>query len=390
MLYTNKNNVYIYTFLFLLFLATSSFLISCKDNRNHQPSKSNLRTLKKTVLIEIGKNSENNPNAELGRISDAYADYKGNLWVGDIMAMSVKVFDVNGNLIKELGERAESPKDFFDITSIFGMHDDQIGVYDKHNSKVNIYDGFFNLINSVKVLWGGNSAHLQKINNGYLLNVFDDSGFIYFTGKNDWMKEVKSFRPLGSLDDIGYNGIDINIRYFDLVGNKVNISILDDKVSISPRILQKGIVTYKIKDTDYQKTKTIYGLKYQNENIRFNMGNKAVLGSFHESISLNGQKMFIKYFNESKGLFYLSNGDLAHFTFIQINTTRDLGIELYQKGTDVPKYYIIQKFPLLPEGKIGVSDLLPLAKDKEDNFYFKKEGRFESIQKIKFTFESNN
>jgi len=144
-------------FLFLITLMS----ISCSSDKMDSPLKDLVETdideiLKLEKIVKLSSSEE-------GLISFPF-DFtiNGDLLIVASRGIGIKIFDLEGNFLREIGNIGEGPGEFSSISAIFNIDMMTFGIFDPSNSRITIFDLNGNLLKS-KILPNENYFGIRHI-----------------------------------------------------------------------------------------------------------------------------------------------------------------------------------------------------------------------------------
>jgi hypothetical protein len=156
--------------------------ISCQSATNKQYiSEDSLKQIPIKEVLVIGKKQTNSASIRkemLGMPVKVRSDNIGNVYIADMMSMSIKVFSNTGLFIREIGKRGKAPCEFSDISAMtIDQQSNNLIVVDHFNARLSVFSNLGNILSThtidySKVMW---PRDIQVIDSNYLINSYNET-----------------------------------------------------------------------------------------------------------------------------------------------------------------------------------------------------------------------
>ncbi len=314
----------------------------------------------------------------LGAPRGVRTDHAGRIYVADVLAMGVKLFDSEGRYLRTIGDRGRETGQFLGINAMHVDSSNELLVIDGTNQRITRFGEDDRVVasrslDSDVLLWPREIKELaprqyllsyklpdEKRREGRrnLFHVFDES----FSKPSVSFGNIKDYGD--SRDPVVNTLSQVNPGSFTLTA--------DGAVLYAPFLYRGRIHRYEADRRGWSKTESFRGYvqnpepfvrvdpyQYDAKTLNFN------------STSSKG-KLAANFNNESRGLFVLERGDIVHFTFISIDDRRVFGVELFDARGNLQGYGEIAS--VARPGETGVNLALYAEwKDDQDRFYLRDE-----------------
>lgn len=282
--------------------------------------------------IQIGEVEGEQPYL-FAYLVDVTSDAEGNIYVVDVSSFVVRKFDKAGRFIMEVGRQGEGPGEFKRINNVFVNADNELLVFDPDAGRITVFDGAGDYVKTFSGFMEGHVYHpggiFQTEDGGYLFfSKMKDSINLFHLFEAEW-KKIQSFGP--------YAFIDKDQEAFETrqLGTKPGRGYLqpDGALLYTKHFYDHQIFLYEgatLKKVI--KRKTEQGPPYEVEVMHdrekaLDMRRRGEIDfrSFGPGASYMG-----RVYRETKGVFRLNNGHIAHFISERVSKeTWVFGVELY-------------------------------------------------------------
>ena len=130
---------------------------------------SDLRTVEE---VRIGDREEE--EYLFGRIAAVAVTDNGNIWVGDDSVPIIRLYDAQGEYIRDVGAAGEGPGEYNRIMGLKRMVDDSVWLFDPRNRRISVFDPDGNFVVAHPVDSGTHSSdafHVDGRGNAYVLTM---------------------------------------------------------------------------------------------------------------------------------------------------------------------------------------------------------------------------
>jgi hypothetical protein len=268
-----------------------------------------------------------------GFISDVTVNRKGDIYVADRKLNEIRKFNKDGKYLLTIGRKGQGPGEFQSATiASVNIHDDLI-VFDNMLGRVSIFSDTGDLKETTKKLMAGSWIEPSKI-------FFSDGEYVFFGKLNNSFKLFHEFGQDWSLKDssIDYEFIDNKEFEEQNLGFNPGNCLFQDNGDIfyTKYFYDNRIFIYKnqeltkiiSRDSDIKKPYEI--LVFHDVNKALNLQRDKKYQEYDFRSFGQGIAFFGKSFQNSLGLFRLSNGHIANFLSLRKSKDiREYGVELY-------------------------------------------------------------
>jgi len=275
-------------------------------------------------------------------ISDVAVNSKGDIYVADRKLNEVRKFNKEGKYLSTLGRRGQGPGEFQSIYIVsVNTHDDVI-VFDNMLGRVSIFSDNGEHKETTKKLMGGSWIAPSRIfafdGRSVFFGKMGDSLKLFHEFDQDWdIKE--SYIDYEPIDNREFEEHSLNFRSGNCLFQD-NGDILYTKYYYDNQIFiyrNKELVKKISREPDIKKPYEILVFHDVNKALNLQRDPKYQEYDFHSFGQ--GIAFFGKSFQNSLGLFQLSDGHIANF--LRIRRSKDLwefGVELYDTEGKFLKY----------------------------------------------------
>jgi len=267
-------------------------------------------------------------------ISDITVNSKGDIYVADRQLNEVRKFNKNGEHLLTLGRKGQGPGEFQSVNIISVNSHDELIAFDNMLQRVSIFSDNGEHIETTKKLMGSSWIEPSKIfvtNNNYVVfGKLSNSLKLFHELEQDWdIRE--SYIDYKFIDNKEFEEIWL---FFNPPGNcffQNNGDILYTKYFYNNQILickNKKLVKIISRESDIKKPYEI--LVFHDVNKAVNMQSDQKYQDYESKLFGRGIAFFGKSFQNSLGIFQLSDGHIVNFLSIRKSKDiRDFGVELY-------------------------------------------------------------
>ena len=296
-----------------------------------------------TIIKERQIGESDGPEEFLfGFISDVAVNRKGDIYVADRKLNEIRKFNKEGKHLLTIGRKGQGPGEFQSPTIVaVNSHDDLI-VFDNMLGRVSIFSDNGDLKETTKKLMAGSWIDPAKI-------FFSDGKVVFFGKLNNSLKLFHEFDQDWSLKDssIDYEFIDNKEFEEHFLGFNPGNCLFQDNGDIfyTKYFYDNRIFIYRNReltkiinrDSDVKRPYEILVFHDPNKAVNLQRDQKYQEYDFRSF----GQEMafFGKSFQNSLGIFQLSNGHVVNFLSLRKSKDiREYGLELYDSEGKLLSY----------------------------------------------------
>lgn len=277
-----------------------------------------------------------------GYISDVAVNRKGEIYVADRKLNEIRKFSKDGKYLLTIGRKGQGPGEFQSVTVVsVNIHDDLI-VFDNMLGRISIFSDPGELKETTKKLMTGSWIAPSKI-------FFSNGKYVFFGKLNNSLKLFHEFGQDWSIKDssIDYEFIDNKEFEEDSLGFNPGNCLFQDNGDIfytkyyyDNRIFiyrNRELVKIISRDSDIKKPYEI--LVFHDVNKALNMQSDQKYQEYDFRSFGQGIAFFGKSFQNSLGLYQLSNGHVVNFLSLRKSKDiREYGVELYDSEGKLLSY----------------------------------------------------
>ncbi len=115
-----------------------------------------------TEEVRIGR-SDGAMEYLLGRVSEVMVTASGLIWVADGSVPVIRVFDTDGNYVRDVGREGEGPGEYQRIGGMQAAPGDRVAVYDPRSFKINLYEADGEFVEAHSVMIGANGTRVFQV-----------------------------------------------------------------------------------------------------------------------------------------------------------------------------------------------------------------------------------
>jgi len=290
-----------------------------------------------SVLI-IGDDENAPPETLLGRPKDVRTDSRGTIYVSDLLAGGVKVFNAAGDYVRTIGQRGQGPGEFTELTHIYVDDEDYLLVTDMQNARISKYSPEGELVTSFRIDYDvmrrprfmGQLSKSRYV----LMYRFQNGGIDYVAHLFDsrFNERQASFIPLVDIESSMEEFVDLSLDF-----DPGRFAVVDsNSVLYVPSIYRGKINRYSRRDGKWLLSEELPGYSAIQEPLRILKGPDFPRMAY--VISARGTQFAGFINNESLGLYILKNQQIVHFTRTWKGNRREFGVELFDPKGDLLGY----------------------------------------------------
>jgi len=320
--------------LFTLFLAFASFLFALYEYSSGQ--------IKPDIQFKQIGQITGNQNHFLGAPVDIKV-IDGQIFIGDLMDLKIKVFSIDGEFIREMAGRGRGPGELLHITSMWTSYDGKhINVADYLNRKVVTYSREGSLVKermiNTKISWPRTFHALSEKELLILYQPLNDKNKkieIFHIWENDLNKHKKSFPVLSNL-------LEGDILKEITLGLRVGSSLVkDSKIYYAPTFFEGKIYSKDLNSDGGWAS--IEGVKLTGESYEYldsgaRLVNEDGVQIYDYQLNSPEGKFTYRLYHTTKALFQTNEGYIVHFVEIRDGDLKQQGIELYDESGNFITY----------------------------------------------------
>jgi|GEM_PF-4334062 len=333
-------------------------------------------------LLVIGDKETASPEYLLGAPEHLCTDSKQNIFVYDRSIGRIRNYNREGKFIKNIGRKGKGPGEFVDIDAMLINSGDTLIIFDTQGSRITYFSS------------SGNYLSSQKMDYSEMM----------------WPRDIKEFGThyyvLSFLKENSPNNIHITDRKFNIkysLGRNEFKDISKNKVTWLIESFTGGSVACgksNLLYAPYAYDGKIYRISTENNSRKIEiLKSKVNRNEPFELVNAKGDykpedrpysmriydrsdQHALKFNNESRGLFYLKDGSIIHFTLIKSGKERVFGYEIYDKKGTLTSYKELYKKKIIDD-KPAEIPIFVECKDSEDNFYLIDRTALPVIKKVR-------
>ena len=358
----------------VLLLATLACARS--EDRRLPPPRAGLEL---TELLVLG-DDPSVPGGLLGLPRFVRTDSAGNIYVADKAAMGIRVYDPAGNPLRTIGSRGRDDGELLDISCFDLGADDELLVADGENLRITRFSTLGELLATYPIepnsmLWPRRLRQLGPDRHLFLYKMpaimpsgfrRPDARYLFHLYDDDLSEKQLAF---GRFDAVAPDSSQV-ADYFMQHRPGSLWTESDGSFLYAPSLYRGEIYRYEARGKGFERT-TLHGYVSREQpfveadsadyerpelNFRVRTQQRVYAGLLH---------------NESRGLFRLNDGRVAHFTLIAEDGGRVFGVEIFRRDGTLEGYEPLQRVADQP----GQATRLPLYvdwKDSDDRFYLRQ------------------
>lgn len=326
------------------------------------------------TIAEFSSFDSDNDNAVIGEISHVLADSKGAIYIADRMAMNIKVFNIEGDLLNVIGARGRGPGEFLDLTAVTLDEQDNLIVADQMNFMITKFSSSGNIISTWDI--NPNTILWPRWMKAYTDNRFIfaylmpdaplSSSFIFHEfeyGKNsdagDSFSLVNEFGDFYALDFA--DNLFTRLHAMFIIGSA---SAGASEIFYSPGLYNGKIWRFAKKNSSWVLNDVIQGYSTQSKPF------EVVERPYPEhAFSVSGrERAGAIIHSESLGLFHLQDGKMVHFSLQAKDEAMMVFAEIFDENNALVKVGFIPELSHFDQ-RYKNSPLRVAWKDEKDQFY---------------------
>jgi len=266
-------------------------------------------------------------------VSDVAVNSKGDMYVADRRLIEIRKFNKDGEYLLTLGRRGQGPGEFQSVNIISVNSHDELIAFDNRLGRISIFSDKGELIKTTKELikdsWIVPSKIFSTDGTYVVLGQSGNSLKLFHEFNQDW-NITESYIDYEFIDNKEFEEIQLGFN----PGNcffQNNGDILYTKYYYDNQILiceNKKLVKIISRESDIKKPYEI--LVFHDVNKALNMQSDQKYQDYDFKTFGRGIAFFGKSFQNSLGIFQLSNGHMVNFLSIRKSKDiREFGVELY-------------------------------------------------------------
>lgn len=318
----------------------------------------------------------------LGNPRFVHTDQQGNIYVADVAAMQIKVYDEEGGYVCTIGERGREQGQLHDITCMYVDGNGRLTVVDMLNKQIIHFSprGEILAIREIdysEMLWPRQLIEMEPERFLFLYRMPDDEALFHvFDG--EFQKEA-AFGAFSTFDMARGAFSDPFSQIFPGFVWKEN----SHAILYAPGLYSGKVHRYQRQGQGWVKGQTLQGYVHQKRaftDLKSRTGASRVM-------RYRGRPYAAKIHNESRGVFALNDGRIVHFTVIENRNDQVFGVELYSAEGEFLGYSPLEHFQTT--GSADDSDIFPVYvswKDDADRFYVRDHRGLPVVRVIELDF----
>jgi len=268
-------------------------------------------------------------------ISDVAVNSKGDIYVADRQLNEVRKFKKDGEYLLSLGRRGQGPGEFQSVKIVSVNSHDELIAFDNRLGRISIFSDNGELIKTTKKLvmdsWIEPSKIFSADSTYVVFGRLDNSLKLFHEFNQDW-NITESYIDYEFIDNKEFEEIQLGLGFNqDNCLFQYNGNILYTKYYYDNQILiceNKKLVKIISRESDIKKPYEI--LVFHDVNKAMNMQSDQKYQDYDFHTFGRGIAFFGKSFQNSLGIFQLSDGLIANFLYIRKSKDiREFGVELY-------------------------------------------------------------
>lgn len=332
-------------------------------------------------LLVIGDNETASPEYLFGAPEHLCIDSELNIFVYDRSIGRIRNYNREGKFITNIGRKGKGPGEFIDIDAMLINSGDTLIIFDTQGSRITYFSSSGNYLSSQKMeysemMWPRDVKEFGRQH--YVVSFLKDN-----TRDNIHLTDRKFNRK----HSLGKN------EFKDLLNNKVTrlIESFHGSVTLGKSDLLYAPYAYEgkiyriVPGSSSLIPQTLKGKVNKTDGFELVDASgvyKAEDRPYSIQIFAESGKYAIKFNNESRGLFYLKDGSIIHFTLIKSGKERVFGYEIYGKKGTLTSYKELFKKKIIDDKPTDIPVYVE-CKDEEDNFYLIDRTVLPMIKKVK-------
>lgn len=344
-------------------------------------------------LLVLGEDPASSAEEIFGKVRSIRTDRRGDIFVADVGAMQVRIYDRTGRYLRSIGGRGRRPGRFMDIASFDVTAEDEVFVVDGLASRVSRFSPDGTLLSTssfdqhsllwprdVRVVARDRQVFLckmpPKLPNGrrradadFLLHVYD--------------RQMTKRAAFGRLQEVSGNEELVTQLFYEI--HPGSLWVEDDGAILYAPALYEGLIyRYQEQDGRWRRSMTLAGHAPAEAFVALKpeSGERRPL-VFGMTSSQGRVKAAIH--SASVGLFRLRDGRVIHFTLRSRGAGFVLGAEVFAPQGRLLGYGVVHEAPTQSDW----SSLLPITvewKDENDRFYMLQSRDFPVVRVLKLHF----
>jgi hypothetical protein len=324
----------------------------------------------------LGEN-EAGEKALLGRPTDVRVDSEGNVYVVDLASLKIKVYDRQGTLLRELGERGRGSGQFLRIHAFHVDRQDRVIVADGSSRRLTVMSKtgevlFEREMDTDEMLWpreiqqleDGRMVFLYKLpperrdgspwpENEFFLHVYDED----LIARQAVLATVDEFGPIEHFLNDSYS----QIRPGHFWQRR------DGSILFAPGLYRGQIHVYRETEGDWQLVDSWQGYVAQDPPL-VEVDVNAEHRYLNFQVTQEGSKRAAQIRNESRGVFELADGRVVHFSVLTAGDEVLYGAEVFSPQGQLEGYGVLPQITDHHHTEQFYIDW----KDEEDRFYVRE------------------
>ncbi len=303
-------------------------------------------------------------------------DDQGNIYLPDRSAMTIRVFDENGNYLYNIGRQGNGPGEFTNILSL-DLFDDELSVFDRGNNRI---VQFLTSGEYLRTIVTDGSQMIPAVSMHRLTNeqyLFLHKASSRIPVENGEKSRQSSFfhifdrrfssprHSFGHVDTL----IDANSAFTDMYISGMNtgrVWMEDDTLWFVPGTYSGRIFKYALTDGEWKKADQIEGHLLSDEAI-LEGSNEA--GQISIVVYAPREESFSgKVLSKSLGVFRLNDGRVLHISSQYRDDERQTIVEVFNEEDELEGLGRLDEFTF--DGDDRGPGIGPFWKDQNDRFYF--------------------
>jgi hypothetical protein len=367
---------------------------------------SNFSDIQIEILAEIG--TENQPfDYQLGDPISVITDRLGNVYIADGASQSVKIFDSTGVYLKSIGGRGRGPGEFMQLNLMRITPDGTLLFLDRGKLE------YIYLTTEGEYL---NSNPVDLANQFYPESVvfLDEFAMGLYMKSSNRPNDPSYFeRPLFYIYDHHFENLEATLITYELLGESYENHFLwgnfipypgsfdldseQNKLIYAPGVYTGRLFEYYF-DGDFNLVSEVeiesHPLMLNKTYDIYSSGTE-----YEQFSSFSGVQMFHhggfthqgRLYSIDAGVFYLENGNIAHFygewrggdTTLEEGNTFDLFVQVLSPEGEILNHGFVKSLDIVRRPSLS----LVSWKDEQDNFYLINQSKFDAPTVIKFRLE---
>ena len=303
-------------------------------------------------------------------------DDKGNIYLPDHSAVTIRVFDENGNYLSNIGRQGNGPGEFASIWAL-DLYGDVLSVFDRGNNRI------------VQFLTSGEPLHTivadgNQMNPPVSMHRFSDEQYLFLhktsshiPAENGEQVRQSSFFHLfdtrfssprhsfGHVDTI----IDENSGFTDLYISGMNtgrIWMENDTLWFVPGVYSGRIFKYLNTDGVWKKVGQLEGYLFSDKTIEEGSDQDGAIAIVVYAPRFESFSGIV--FSTSLGIFRLNDGRVMHVSSQYHDGERQTIVEVFNEQGELEGLGRLDEFTF--DGNDEGPGIGPFWKDQNDRFYF--------------------